>query len=208
MPKLASIGGYLAAGVLIVFGVAVIAIGFVGRGYTRDQLAQEQIVGSPDMTPKQISAGVKEAGLTDVSIPSCSVAGEKVDTGQEARCFASYMRIHTLEATGGKTYAQMPQYATADGKGTNDPAKASKGPDGSPQSNEARNIWVTETALTTALNTSFFAEAVALFAIIIGVAMVLIGVGFLVLTVVARRRATGADTAVPAPPAPVTAPAA
>jgi hypothetical protein len=91
--------------------------------------------------------------------------------------------------------------------GTNDPAKASQGPDGSPQSNEAPNIWVTETALTTALNTSFFAEAVALFAIIMGVAMLLIGVGFLVLTVVARR-AAGADTAVPAPPAPATAPAA
>ena len=40
--------------------------------------------------------------------------------------------------------------------------------DGSPQSNAARNIWVTETALTTALYTSDFGENVALFAIIVG----------------------------------------
>jgi len=80
---------------------------------------------------------MKEAGLQNVSEQS---AGEKVDTGGEAKCFADYMRIHTLEATSGKTYAQMPQYATDDGKGTNDPAQAAKGPDGSPQSNATRNI--------------------------------------------------------------------
>ena len=124
MPKLFSIGGYLAAAVLIVLGVAVIVVGFVGRSYIQDQLAKEQIVGTPDMTPAKIEPGIKAAGLQDVSAPSCSVAGEEVDTGKEAKCFADYMRIHTLEATGGKTYAQMPQYATADGKGTNDPAAA------------------------------------------------------------------------------------
>ena len=44
------------------------------------------------------------------------------------------MRIHALEATGGKTYAQMPQYPTTDGKGTNVPADAAKDPkSGQPQ---------------------------------------------------------------------------
>ena len=38
------------------------------------------------------------------------------------------MRKHTLEATGGKTYAQMPRFATADGKGTNDEKAALKNP--------------------------------------------------------------------------------
>jgi hypothetical protein len=31
------------------------------------------------------------------------VAGESVDTGSEAKCFADYMRIHALESTGGLT---------------------------------------------------------------------------------------------------------
>jgi len=43
-------------------------------------------------------------------------------------------------------------------------------------------MWVTETALTTALNTSFFAERVAVFSIVMGVALLLTGIGFLVLT--------------------------
>ena len=167
MPRVFSIGGYLAAAVLIVLGIAVIVVGVVGRSYVQDQLQKEKIVGSDDMTPEGIKPGIQKAGLQDVSIPSCSVAGEKVDTGKEAKCFADYMRIHTLEATGGKTYAEMPQ--------------------DSPQ----RDIWVTETALTTALYTSYFAENVALFAIIVGIVMLLVGIGFVVLTVFSRRRAPG-----------------
>ena len=57
--------------------------------------------------------------------------------------------------------------------------------------NPARNIWVTETALTTALNTAYFAESVSTFAIVMGVALLLVGIGFLVLTLrVLRRLAT------------------
>jgi len=41
---------------------------------------------------------------------------------------------------------------------------------------------VTETALSTALNTSYFAEQVAVFSIVMGIAMVFTGIGFLVLT--------------------------
>jgi hypothetical protein len=89
------------------------------------------------------------------------------------------MRIHALEATQGKTYAQMPRFATADGKGTNDAKAALKDPkSGQPVDNAARNVWVTETALSTALNTSFFAENVAMFSIVMGIALILTGVGF------------------------------
>ena len=192
MPKLFSIGGFVAAAVLIVFGLAVIVIGAVGRSYVQDQLAKEQIVGSDDMTPQATTAAIKEAGLTGVSAPSCSVAGEKVDTGKEAKCFADYMRVHTLESTGGKTYSQMPRFATDDGKGTNEAADASKNADGSPKSNGARDLWVTETALTNALYTSYFAENVALFAIIVGIAMLLVGIGFVVFLVFGRRQAPAA----------------
>jgi hypothetical protein len=40
---------------------------------------------------------------------------------------------------------------------------------------------VTETALSTALNTSFFAESVATFAMVMGLALLLTGIGFLAL---------------------------
>src|SRR5213079_3141982 len=145
----------------------------------RTSLGQEQIAGTPDMTPQAIAKEAKAADLKNVALPTKSVAGQTIDTGAEARTFAQYMRIHTLEATGGQTYAQMPRFATADGKGTNDAKAALKDPkSGRPVDNAARNVWVTETALSTALNTSYFAENVALFSIVMGIALLLTGFGF------------------------------
>jgi hypothetical protein len=159
-------------------------MGANGRSTVQDSLKQEQIVGTPDMTPEATAAAAKEAGLTgDLNIPSKAVADEPINTGDEARAFAGYMRIHALEATGGQTYAQMPRYATDDGKGTNDPALATKDESGQPVANGARNVWVTETALATALNMSYMADQLSLFSIIIGVALVLAGLGFGILAV-------------------------
>jgi len=174
-------GGIIASVVLIALGAGAIVVGLVGRADVGDQLAKEAIVGTPDMTPAAVAREAKAAGLTNVSLPTCSVAGESIDTGSEARCFAEYMRVHALEATGGKTYAQMPRFATADGAGTNDAAAALMR-EGQPVSNPAREIWVTETALSTALNTSYFAQSVALFAVVMGAALLLTGIGFLLLT--------------------------
>jgi hypothetical protein len=188
MSRLFSLGGVIASVVLIAVGIGCIVIGTAGRGEVADQLRAEGISGSPDMTPQAIAAEARAAGLTDVELPTCSVAGQEVDNGADAKCFAEYMRVHALEATGGKTYAAMPRFATADGRGTNDAEAAEKRPDGSPMDNPARNIWVTATALATALNTSYFAQQVALFSIVIGVALLLTGIGFLVLTVGVLRR--------------------
>jgi hypothetical protein len=179
MRKVWNYGGLAAAVILIAFGVASIVMGANGRDTVRSNLGKELIVGTPDMTPKAIAAEAKAAGLKGVALPTKSVAGQTINTGAEARAFAQYMRIHALEATGGKTYAQMPRFATADGKGTNDEKAALKDPkSGRPVDNGARNVWVTETALSTALNTSFFAENVALFSIVMGVALMLTGFGF------------------------------
>ena len=71
-------GGFAAGIVLIVFGVVAIAMGASGRSTVRDNLRQEQIVGSADMTPALIAVAVKEAGLEGVSLPTCSVAGVTV----------------------------------------------------------------------------------------------------------------------------------
>ena len=183
MSKYLRYAGIAASAVLIVFGVASIVIGANGRSTVRSNLAAEKIVGSDDMTPAAIKAAAAEAGLKNVVIPTCSVAGKAVDNGANARCFAQYMRIHALEATGGLVFSEMGQYLDASGKPTSDKTAAAIDPaTKKPVPNAARNTWVTETALGTALNTSYFAENVALFSIVMGAALLLTGIGFLVVT--------------------------
>jgi hypothetical protein len=178
MRKMLTIGGFVAAAVLIAFGIGAIVMGVNGRSTVQKSLRQESIVGSPDMTPALIKAEAKKAGLpATISMPTVSVAGKTIDNGTKARAFASYMRIHALEASGGLTYSQMPRFASQDGKGTNDPAKALQ-VNGRPADNAARNLWVTETALSTALNTSYMAESLSLFGIVVGIALLLSGLGF------------------------------
>jgi hypothetical protein len=93
------------------------------------------------------------------------------------------MRKHTLEATKGQTYSEMPRFVDAQGKPTANEEDAATDPESEqPRENPLRQLWVTETALSTALNTAYFAESVATFAIIMGVALLLTGIGFLVLT--------------------------
>ena len=191
MRKTFEIGGLIAAVILIAFGAGALVMSVQGRDTVRDSLKLEQIVGSPDMTPAAIKVEAQKAGLdlTTLTMPTKSVAGVQINTGERARVFAEYMRIHALEATGGLTYAQMPRFATADGKGTNDAAAALKDPkSGQPVDNGARNIWVTETALTTALNTSYLAEQISLFGVVVGVALLLSGIGFGVLAAAGALR--------------------
>ena len=186
-------GGVIAGVILIAFGIGAIVIGVTGRSEVRDNLKQEAIVGTPDMTPTLIREEAAKAGLKDVSLPTCSVAGKSIDTGSEARTFAQYMRIHTLMATGGYSYAQMgrfqakpdaPKAELAVGGGTDNPTYAALDPKTQqPISNPARNIWVTETALTTALNASYMADQISLFGLMVGFTLLISGLGFGILAV-------------------------
>ena len=192
-------GGVAAGIVLIGFGIASLVLAIAGHNDVRTQLKQEQIVGSPDMTPEAIAQEAKDAGLpASTDLPTCNVADQTIDTGSEAKCFASYMRIHALESTGGLTYAQMGRFQSAanpdDPAGTSDEAAAAKDENGQPISNGARNIWVTETALATALNVSFLAESTALFGVVVAIALILSGIGFIVLALGgALRRARDSE---------------
>jgi hypothetical protein len=185
--KLFEYGGMAAGIVLIAFGIGALLMSFDARSTTRDEIKREQIVGSEDMSPTAIQAGIDEAGLTGVEAPSCDVAGEPIDTGSEARCFSQYLRIHALESSGGLTYAEMGRFLAADDPenpaGTSDPEAALVDEEGNPVPNSSRNTWVTATALSTALNVSYMAEQLALFGIVVGVALLLTGVGFLVLAI-------------------------
>jgi hypothetical protein len=170
--KIWQIGGFVAGAVLIAFGAVSIYMGVTGFTTVRDSIKQEQIVfGSADDP-----AVAKYADQW---------ADEQVTNGDQARAFAKVMRMHTLESTGGLTYAQMGRFQSAakpdDPAGTSDEAAAAKDDSGQPISNGARNIWVTETALTTALNTSYMAERLSVFGVVVGIALLLSGVGFVIL---------------------------
>jgi hypothetical protein len=193
MRKAFEIGGLVAAVVLVAFGAVAIVMSINGRSTVGNELRQQQIVGTPDMTPAGIKVEAQKAGLKNISFPTCSVANKAVDNGARARCFAEYMRIHALEATGGYVYAQMgiyvakpgtPKSQLMPGGGTENTQFAALDPTTKqPVQNGARNVWVTETALTTALNTSYLASQIALFGIVVGIALLLAGVGFGVLAI-------------------------
>jgi hypothetical protein len=193
MKRFLEIGGVAAGVVLIAFGVAAIVLGVNGKNTIGNELKLQQITGTPDMTPKAITAEAKGAGLSLAAtpIPTCSVANLPINSGDRARCFAQYMRIHTLDATHGIPYSQMGMYVAKPGApksqlmkdGATDNAQyaaidpATK----QPVSNGARNIWVTETSLTTALNASYMAEQMANFGLVVGIALLLSGIGFTIL---------------------------
>ena len=200
MRKALEIGGFIAAAVLIAFGVAAIVMGVNGRSTVNNSLSHEYIVGSSDMTPSAIKAEAKQAGIYSAvkDWPTKSVANQKIDTGDRARAFAGYMRIHALEASGGLTYAQQGRYVAKPGT----PAKFTDGQGATsidkyavvdpktkqPVENGRRNLWVTETALTTALNTSYMASQLSLFGIVVGIALLLTGIGFAILAGVGALR--------------------
>ena len=118
MSKLFQYAGIAASIVLIATGIGAAVIGLSGRDRVSTELAREQIVGTPDST----------------------IPGQLVNNGSEAQAFAKVIRKHTLESTGGKTYAEMPRFLDAAGKGTNDEKAAAKDPkSGGPAANPARN---------------------------------------------------------------------
>ena len=75
--KLFEYGGIAASVILIAVGLGSIGLGAWGFNEVRDNLAQENIVGTPDS----------------------SIPGQKVNTGSEARAFAAVMRKPTRRTT-------------------------------------------------------------------------------------------------------------
>ena len=154
--------------------------GLDGRSTVRDALALEHVNGQAGMTPAGIAAKAKAAGLTGVD--AADVLGRR--QGDRQRHRRALLRASTCAstrsiATGGKTYAQMPRFATEDGKGTaTSRPQARRCPTASRCTTRPVKVWVTETALSTALNTSYMAEQISLFGIAVGGAFLLVGLAF------------------------------
>lgn len=168
------IGGFLAGAVLILFGAVAIYMGVDGRATVRDSLKDEQVFFS-----------TAEDGDAATDKYASQWYGEQVTTGEQARAFAQIMREHQLERTEGLTYAQMGRFMSAenpaDPKGTSDEEAALKDEEGNAISNPARQSWVTAVAITTALNTSYMAEQLSIFGTVVGVALLLTGIGLVIL---------------------------
>ena len=141
-PKVIAIILYIAGAVLVVAGAFT--------WYTvSDQLAAEKIVVTDDASCQQ---------------------GQAVNGPIEAYCMAEIIQHHALEATGGKTYAEL---------GRDDPLRATA---------------QSASFLRASLFTSVVAFGVAAFAVGVGILSILIGLGIAALD--KRTRVTAAQSSV------------
>jgi hypothetical protein len=164
--KIFELGGVISGVILIAFGVVALFMSVNARSDVRAAIAEQKITATPDAA--EITNGKLEPG-------------QPIKTGADARAFADVMEFHALEATEGQRYAEMGRFLTSSGEPTDDEAAAAKTDEGRPVENGLRNLWVTETALSTALNMSYMAENLALFGVVVGVALLLTGFGFIIL---------------------------
>ena len=150
MKKILMVSSVLA----IVAGFIMVAGGIWGIVFTYQNVAREQIT-----TP------------ADASIPNAPVRGPLTLASQ-----ADIIRDHVLETTDGKTYSQMPQKVQkidASGQPVLDAQ-------GQPVmvSNDARTIWITATALTTALNLGIVTYVFSALIILLGLISIWTGITF------------------------------
>ena len=142
-------------------GVALAGLGLVGVGLwaRRDvarALSRERITGTGSMTP-----------------PNAPVTGAPA-----ARSLAEEIRRITLKASGGRTYAETDEYLARDGGTTSDAALAlTVEQTGQPVHNPSYELWITSTALQTALMQAYLAFRLADLTAGIGGVLVAAGAG-------------------------------
>jgi len=128
--------------VLMVLGLVFLAAGAytVLRGFDAKNQVRDELVAQRITTPE------------DASIPNA-----RVDDAATAESMAEIIDVHALEATDGRTYAEMGRFLTADGTDTNDEAAALKDENGRPVANPLRNTAFQASTLRTSLYTSVMA---------------------------------------------------
>jgi hypothetical protein len=137
----------------LVAGSVLTYKGLDGRNQVAAQLAQEHITVSPDT-------------------PDKAYAGKPVVDGPSAQAQADVIWVHMMEASNGKTYAQLPN----------------KGPTATPAVLQTRATLQTGDALRSALLSSALAWNVASLVILLGVTALGFGLAFLVVAGVVRPR--------------------
>jgi hypothetical protein len=111
--------------------------------------------------------------------PDARIPNVKVTDANTAQVMADVIQTHIDEITGGRSYAELGRYLTADGKGdTSDENLAMKDKDGNPVNNPVRDLALTADTLRTGLYTSIMALNMADLVIGLGAAIVVIGLVF------------------------------
>jgi len=140
--------------VFIIIGIFMISGGIFGIGFTHKNVVREKII-----TPQ------------DSSIPGVLVAGPSTLKAQ-----ADIIRKHTLESTSEKVYSEMPrEIAQVDKNGSEILDKNGKI---IMKPNTARDIWITATTLSTALNLGIIAYAFFILVLFLGIVFTLLGIIF------------------------------
>ena len=104
--------------------------------------------------------------------------GARVTNAARARSMAEFIRGKTVEATGGRTYAETEPYVDADGNATSDPAVAVKDErTGQPVEHPDHELWIQSTTLQTALMQAYLAFRLAELTVALGGSFVAIGIG-------------------------------
>jgi hypothetical protein len=92
----------LAAAAMLVAGPVMIYQGVAGQAMIKQELASQKIAFPADTA--KLPAGLR------------SYAGEKVDTGPEAKAYAEYIKGHINQATGNRTYSEVSDAWIAGGR--------------------------------------------------------------------------------------------
>ena len=107
-----------------------------------------------------------------------SPLGARVTSGQAARELAEIIRSNTLQATGGRTYAEVDAYLDPEGKPTPESAAAAKDElTGRPVENPDHDLWIQSTTLQSALMQAYMASRLAELTVALGAAFVAVGAG-------------------------------
>lgn len=148
--------------VLLLAGILALAVGFgstaggiFGAWYTWDQAVAQNVV-TPD----------------DAAIPETPVRGPFTMWAQ-----ADIITQHQLEGTDGLYYAQMDRQVPAIDE--NGEAVLDENGEAVMVPNEARASWFNATTLTTALSLGIISYALATFAIVVGLTLIVVGYVFL-----------------------------
>jgi hypothetical protein len=111
--------------------------------------------------------------------PDASIPNVEVTDAATAQSMADVIQKHADEITGGRSYAELGRYLTADGKGdTSDENLAMKDSDGNPVANPVRDLALTAQTLRAGLYTSVMAFNIADLVIGLGLAIAVIGLAF------------------------------
>lgn len=146
----------LTAGILaLVVGFGSFAGGIFGAWYTWDQAVAQDVA-----TPE------------DAAIPDTPVRGPFTMWAQ-----SDIITHHQLDSTDGLYYSQMPRMVPQ--LDENGEAVLDENGEQVMVPNEARSSWITATTLTTALGLGIIAYALAAFAVVIGLTLMMAGYVFL-----------------------------